>query len=468
MQMETRLKLKEATSFDEWRREAQAADSASGAEAWKNQDKTNRYDYSIIRRRYDELVDLRSSGDFDELIYYMNEGVHGNMAGMGAPTLYTRALFGTKSLITDYVEELKAALITISKAPPAKLTKAEKRTYFRRASMGFDRTALMLSGAGSLGAFHLGSTKAMVSQGLLPRVISGASAGAFVTAILGTRSADERSKILSSADLHTYLNLNAPVNGRRKVDQYDLEELLRQTIPDLTFQEAYEESNIHINISVAPSRVQQRSRLLNAITAPNACVREAVMASCAIPGVLPAVTLTAKDGKGKRRDYIPSRTWVDGSIMDELPSKRLARLYGVNYFVSSQANPLMQSQPCATTPVLNAAGDIYMSAYKEWLKAIYPTASRAIRDTYPLNVMARNWFSMATQEYAADINIVPESKDYRPGVFFETLTPEETSELICEGERSTWPILERLRITTAVARCIDEILMEMGEDSLLP
>ncbi len=468
MRMETRLKLDEATSYEQWRKEAQAADNASGAASWKIQDKTNRYDYSIIRRRRDELAAIRSDGDFDELLYYMNEGVHGNMAGMGAPSLYTRALFGTKTLITDYVDELILALEKISKAPSNKLTKADKRAYFRRASMGFGRTALMLSGAGSLGAFHLGSARAMVSEGILPRVISGASAGAFVTAFLGTRSRAERSRVLSSPDLHRYLDLNAPVNGRRQVDQYDLEELLRQTIPDLTFQEAYEESKLHINISVAPSRVQQRSRLLNAITSPNACIREAVMASCAIPGVLPAVTLAAKDSHGNRRDYIPSRTWVDGSIMDELPSKRLARLYGVNYFVSSQANPLIQGQTCTSNPLLTAASDIYQSAYKEWLKTIYPVTSGFIRNSYPLNVMARNWFSMATQEYDADINIVTESKNSRPGEFFETLTPKETRELICEGERSTWPVLERLRITTAVARCIDNILLDMGEDTLQP
>ena len=75
---------------------------------------------------------------------------------------------------------------------------------------------------------------------------------------------------------------------------------------------------------------------------------------------------------------------------------------------------------------------------------------------------------MATQEYDADINIVTESKNSRPGEFFETLTPKETRELICEGERSTWPMLERLRITTAVARCIDNILLDMGEDTLQP
>ena len=44
----------------------------------------------------------------------------------------------------------------------------------------------MLSGAGALGPFHLGVTKALLEQDLLPDVISGSSAGSFVAAVIGT------------------------------------------------------------------------------------------------------------------------------------------------------------------------------------------------------------------------------------------------------------------------------------------
>ena len=44
--------------------------------------------------------------------------------------------------------------------------------FFRRASHCFGRSALMLSGGGVLGFYHLGVVKTLLDQGLLPRVIS--------------------------------------------------------------------------------------------------------------------------------------------------------------------------------------------------------------------------------------------------------------------------------------------------------
>jgi hypothetical protein len=42
-----------------------------------------------------------------------------------------------------------------------------------------------LSGGAYLGFYHMGVVKALWSQGLLPRVFSGASAGSIMTAIIG-------------------------------------------------------------------------------------------------------------------------------------------------------------------------------------------------------------------------------------------------------------------------------------------
>ena len=49
------------------------------------------------------------------------------------------------------------------------------------------------------------------------------------------------------------------------------------------------------------------------------------MASCAVPGVFPPVMLMAKTQHGERQPYLPTRKWVDGSIADDLPAKRLQR-----------------------------------------------------------------------------------------------------------------------------------------------
>ncbi len=49
----------------------------------------------------------------------------------------------------------------------------------------------MLSGGAALGFYHVGVVKALMTNGLLPRVLSGASAGSIVCAMIGTRTDNE-------------------------------------------------------------------------------------------------------------------------------------------------------------------------------------------------------------------------------------------------------------------------------------
>ena len=98
--------------------------------------------------------------------------------------------------------------------------------------------------------------------------------------------------------------------------------------------------------SVLPLRQpepHQRSRLLNAVSSPNVYLRSAAMASCAIPGVFPAVMLQAKNEKGKAQPYLPARRWVDGSVADDLPAKRLSRLFSTNHYIVSMVNPIARA-----------------------------------------------------------------------------------------------------------------------------
>ena len=83
-------------SYDQWKAQALRKDDLSGAASWRARDESTMYDYRVIRRRYDELREVRASGDVQRLLFYMHEGFHGNMAGMGSPALYTRAKFGRR------------------------------------------------------------------------------------------------------------------------------------------------------------------------------------------------------------------------------------------------------------------------------------------------------------------------------------------------------------------------------------
>ncbi|MFT5154157.1 MAG: TAG lipase/steryl ester hydrolase/phospholipase A2/LPA acyltransferase, partial [Planctomycetota bacterium] len=316
--------MNDLQSYEEWKACALAEDHRTGAEEWKERDACDLYDYQVIRLRHDELAEIRHSGNPHRLLYYLNEGLHGNMGGMGAPGLYSHARFGTKHLISSYVEELVGALSDLEHADEQEISFREKVAVFNRARDCFGRSALMLSGAGALGAFHIGVAKALSEHNLVPNVVSGASAGSIIAAILGTHHADSLGSHFSPAFVsEQFAAMRDTGGGRRQRLQLEhIKELIETTIPDMTFIEAFEETGRSINISVAPASLHQRSRLLNASTSPNAFIREAVLASCSIPGMFPPVTLAARDTSGKRRPYVPSRQWVDGSISDDMPARR--------------------------------------------------------------------------------------------------------------------------------------------------
>lgn len=454
-----------ARSYEEWKSDALRADAISGAEHWKSVEKTDMYAYKVIRRRYDELVSIRESGDIQRLLFYLNEGIHGNMGGMGAPKLYTRAKFGTKTLITLYVEELAAALQQLLDADESQISLTERMGVFRQASLCYGRSALMLSGAGARGPFHLGVVKALHEQGLLPRIISGASAGSVVAGIVGTCPEAALLGRLSSSKVVDSFRVISKADGsvprQHLVKVEEVIGLIETLIPDMTFAEAYEESGRYINISVAAAEVRQRSRLLNAITSPNALIRESLLASCAVPGVFPAVVLAARDHLGNKKAYVPSRKWVDGSISGDLPTRRLSRLYSVNHFISSQTNPLVLwalQDPQHNTDPWSQAISMYQSATREWFKAMYPIAMEMLPPSHPQNVNMRMLFDIVMQEYTADITILPKRNHTNLGPILSSATSFEAGAMVRDGESATWPKIEQIRINTLISRKLDQIL----------
>ena len=175
----------QSESYEEWLATARSYDEEYGLEEWKHIESSEIYDNQEIRLRLDKLRSFRKKGDNHGLLFTLNEGIHGNMGGIGNPKLYNKALSGTKRLIEEYVDEVADAIEHIAHLDHTEITFEEKIDFFRRASQCFGRTALMLSGGGQLGHFHMGVLKAMIENNLLPNVISGSSAGSIFTAFGG-------------------------------------------------------------------------------------------------------------------------------------------------------------------------------------------------------------------------------------------------------------------------------------------
>lgn len=448
-------------TYQEWREDALRHDRIPSIQNWIKEDSSSLYDYRVIRRRLEELKEVRASNDVQRLLFYLNEGFHGNMAGMGSAGLYQKTRQGgTKQLISDYVNEMVAALEQLESVPNSQLSKKEKRRFFRRFGDCYGRSALMLSGAGALGPFHAGVVKVLVEHDLVPGVVSGSSAGSIIAAMLGTRK-DARDPAFWD-NLDDMLN-SRPTSGRASMGQQDVLAMVKAVIPDLTFEEALAETGININVSVAPTKVNQRARLLNAVQSPNAYVHEAVLASCAVPGVFPPVTLAAKTFDGGREPYIGSRKWMDGSVTHDLPARQLARIYGVNHTIGSQANPAVLwalTDPSAKD-LPSQIATAWQSSVREWAKAMYPFVMDTVRDVYPMNVMTRFGFGFLTQDYTADINIALQDQFIDPTRLLSRLTTRENQALIRSGERATWPKVEMIRNCTAVSRSLDRILARL-------
>tara|TARA_R110000772_G_scaffold226474_1_gene337146 strand:- start:25671 stop:27152 length:1482 start_codon:yes stop_codon:yes gene_type:complete len=462
--------LADARSYSQWQGLATMHDKLTGMEQWRAVERSRLYDYQEISRRHARLTTLLKNGDPKALLLHLNEGIHGNMGGMGSSQLYHRSLVGTKHLIEEYIDLQLAALDCICNDASKCLSEAEKVDFLRRASHCYGRTALMLSGGAGLIYFHHGVVAELAEQGCLPNVISGASAGSWVCVQVGALTDQELAA--GYLDKQRY----PPVVGKQiwgslrdksgKQASQIRTNLIDSFCSKMTFQEAYEHTGRYINIAVAPVERHQKARLLNAITAPNVTLRSAAMASSSVPGLIDSVQLECKDTQGRLKPYLPTRRWVDGSMTQDLPAKRLARLYGVNHSLVSLINPL--ALPFAKEPALHsnslkaAAGRFVHNISLELLKLSQTTLEKSPR-TAPLSNLISTGYHLLDQEYTGDINFMLKSDDYRRANTVFMYKDNDIENLILAGRRSVWPRLAQTRNALCLSQKLDELLVKVDQ-----
>jgi predicted acylesterase/phospholipase RssA len=453
--------LHAAADYASWREIALELDRLEGADAWKQDETSEEYDYLLIKERLQLMRSLRRSGSVRQLSFHLAESLHGNLGNTSNPLLYSFARVGTKQLIHEYVEEVVRCLDYICVGDFPDFGDDEKFVFFRRTGMSFGRSALLLSGGATLGMFHLGVIKALLEHNLLPRVISGSSAGSLVAGMVGTRTDEELHTMFEPGSLNLQafqtVSLNRLLRGSTLMDPTQLEICLGANIGAGSFLENFERTRRIIGVTVSPAEMNQQPRLLNYLTAPHVIVRKGVQASCAVPGVFPPVLLEAEDYSGQVVPYMRSKRWVDGSLANDLPMLRLARLHNVNHFIVSQTNPhvvpFMQEHHRRNRGLFSFIREVALVASRDLLKV-----TREHLHGYGPRRMADALNDIIQQRYSGDVNIFPSHTPRQLMRMFSNLTADELQCYIREGERRTWPRLERIRVTTRISRTLDDCL----------
>ncbi len=459
-----------ATNYDEWKAAAIAYDKGTNLERWKSDDKSAHFDHASIRRRLVRLRKLRKKKDYARVLYALNEGVHGNIDGIGRAELYGKAKFGTKKLIVDYINEVTGALELLATPDANDIPDEERLDFFRRAQHCYGCSALMMSGAGSLLFFHIGVVKVLWQQGLLPDILSGSSGGAIVGSLASAHTDKDLERIFDPEFLvHEIKQDESLFRHVAKLKPSiatadEVRTVLERLIPDMTFQEAYERTGRQLNVSIAAAERHQSSRLLNAITTPNVFVRDAIMASAAVPGFFPPVALTAKNDRGERQAYMPSRKWVDGSLSHDLPAKRLSRIYGVNHFIVSQVNPHIfpfVTDDAGKQGLMSTISFATKRTAREWINATASMMEKPLSLSPTASRITNVALGIINQDYIGDVNILPDRRFFNPLKLLAHRSSEEIMELISMGERATWPKIEMIRIQTRISRTLGRILKDL-------
>lgn len=448
------------------------------------------YDAALVETRLKQMDEARISCDVGRMLFLIRTSLSRGLGDMGNLKLYKHTHIGTKDLIERYIT---SALSTLSAlldvSAKAKCDGMESKYILEQvlsSRQAFGRSALLLSGGATFGMNHIGVLKALWEASLLPRIISGASAGSIVCAVLCTRTDEEMPDLLANfcdGDLTVFEEEGNEDNLLRKVARFlkfgalfeisHLIRVVRDLLGEMTFQEAYNRTRKILNICVSSASLYELPRLLNYITAPNVLIWSAVAASCSVPFIFSAASILAKDPKtGEAVPWNPSpQRWIDGSVDNDLPMTRLAEMFNVNHFIVSQVNPhvvpfLVKEEDSIVQEAQQGCGTV--AAGPSWLNSAAQLAkSEALHRMHTLaevgifpNTLGKV-ISVLSQKYSGDITIMPEISYADFPRILANPTPEFMRHAMLCGERATWPKLSRIKNHCAIELALDDAVQKL-------
>ncbi|KAL4571726.1 hypothetical protein LXL04_018491 [Taraxacum kok-saghyz] len=461
--------MRAAITYEEWSHAAKMLD--------KETPRTNEchlYDEELVRNKLQELKHRREQGCLRDIIFYMRADLVRNLGNMCNPELH-KCRHQVPKLIKSYIDEVSTQLKTVCDSDCEEILLEEKLAFMHETRHAFGRTALLLSGGASLGAFHVGVVKTLVEHKLLPRIIAGSSVGSVMCAVVATKSWPELQSFFEDSSFHSlqfFDQMGGVFSIFKRVmtlgvvhDIRRLQLLLRNLTNNLTFQEAFDMTGRVLGITVCSPRKHEPPRCLNYLTSPHVVIWSAVTASCAFPGLFEAQELMAKDRSGEIVPYHPpfhwgpeeansssTRRWRDGSLEIDLPMIQLKELFNVNHFIVSQANPHI-SPLLRLKEFVRAYGGNFAAKLAHLVEMeVKYRCNQVLELGFPLGGLAK----LFAQEWEGDVTIVMPATLAQYSKIIQNPSHLELQKAANQGRRCTWEKLSAIKANCGIELVLDE------------
>ncbi|EEF32280.1 conserved hypothetical protein, partial [Ricinus communis] len=460
--------MRTALTYEEWAHAAKMLDKET-----PKMNECDLYDEELVRNKLQELRHRRQEGSLRDIIFCMRADLIRNLGNMCNPALHKGRLQVPK-LIKEYIDEVSTQLRMVCDSDSEELSLEERLAFMHETRHAFGRTALLLSGGASLGAFHVGVVKTLVEHKLLPRIVAGSSVGSIVCSIVATKSWPELQSFFEDS-LHS-LQFFDQIGGLFTVvkrvatqgavhDIRQLQWMLRHLTSNLTFQEAYDMTGRILGITVCSPRKHEPPRCLNYLTSPHVVIWSAVTASCAFPGLFEAQELMAKDRSGEIVPYHPpfnldpeegsgesARRWRDGSLEIDLPMMQLKELFNVNHFIVSQANPHIAPLLRMKEFVRAYGGNFAAKLAHLTEMEVKHRCNQVLELGFPLGGLAK----LFAQEWEGDVTVVMPATVSQYLKIIQNPTHMELQKAANQGRRCTWEKLSAIKANCGIELCLDE------------
>ncbi|KAL8162962.1 hypothetical protein V2J09_014451 [Rumex salicifolius] len=459
--------MRTALTYEEWAHAARMLERES-----PKMNETEFYDEELVRNKLQELRQRRQEGSTRDIMFCMRADLIRNLGNMCNPELHKGRL-QVPTLIKDYIDEVTTQLGMVCESDSEELMLEEKLAFMHETRHAFGRTALLLSGGASLGAFHVGVMKTLVDHKLLPRVIAGSSVGSIMCAIVATSSWPELQSFFDDSwrSLKFFDQMGGIFAVFKRVMTFGavheirhLQMILRKLTSNLTFQEAYDMTGRILAITVCSPRKHEPPRCLNYLTSPHVVIWSAVTASCAFPGLFEAQELMAKDRYGNIIPYhppfhlspeegsIPSRRWRDGSLESDLPMMQLKELFNVNHFIVSQANPHIAPLLRLKAFVRSYGGNFAAKLAELAEMEVKHRCNQILALGFPLGGLAK----LFAQEWEGHVTVVMPATLAQYSKIIQNPSKLELQKAANQGRRCTWEKLSAMKANCAIELALDE------------